>query len=41
MIPEPIRAAMELAWDQAVASLRYEDGSPVEVVSVANPYRRP
>lgn len=27
------------AWDEAVASLRYEDGSPVEIVAVTNPYR--
>ena len=29
----------ERAWDHAVGSMRYEDGSPVEIVSVTNPYR--
>lgn len=37
-IPEPIRAALEYGWNQAIASLRYADGSAVEVVSVSNPY---
>ena len=27
------------AWDQAVGSIRYEDGSEVEIVYVTNPYR--
>ena len=27
-------------WDQCVKSLRYEDGSPVEIVSDTNPYRK-
>ena len=27
------------AWDAAVASMRYEDGTPVQLVSVVNPYR--
>ena len=27
------------AWDEAVASMRYEDGTPVQLVSVVNPYR--
>lgn len=26
-------------WDEAVASMRYEDGTPVQLVSVVNPYR--
>lgn len=26
-------------WDAAVAAMRYEDGSPVEIVSMINPYR--
>ena len=29
----------EQAWDEAVASLHYEDGSAVDVVGVVNPYR--
>ena len=29
----------ERAWDRAVGSIRYEDGSPVEIVFVTNPYR--
>lgn len=32
--------ALAGAWDAAVASLAYEDGTPVEVVSSANPYRK-
>lgn len=27
------------AWDAAVKAMRYEDGTPVELVSVVNPYR--
>lgn len=27
------------AWDQAVRAMRYEDGTPVEIVSMVNPYR--
>ena len=27
-------------WDKCVKSLRYEDGSPVEIVSNSNPYRK-
>ena len=27
-------------WDRCVRSLRYEDGSPVEIVSDSNPYRK-
>lgn len=27
-------------WDAAVASLRYEDGTPVDVVTTVNPYRQ-
>ena len=27
-------------WDRCVRSLRYEDGSPVEIVSNSNPYRK-
>ena len=26
-------------WDECVKSLRYEDGSPVEIVESTNPYR--
>jgi hypothetical protein len=33
------RAALAEAWDAAIASLEYPDGSPVEIVSNANPYR--
>ena len=32
-------ATAALAWDAAVASLRYADGTPVEVLAVVNPYR--
>jgi hypothetical protein len=27
------------AWDAAVAAMVYEDGTPVEIVSITNPYR--
>ena len=27
-------------WDECVKSLRYEDGSPVEIVSDSSPYRK-
>lgn len=27
-------------WDQCVKSMRYEDGSPVEIVEATNPYRK-
>ena len=27
-------------WDKCAKSLRYEDGSPVEIVSDTNPYRK-
>ena len=27
-------------WDKCVESLRYEDGSPVEIMSDSNPYRK-
>lgn len=27
------------AWDTAVSVMRYEDGTPVELVTVINPYR--
>ena len=33
-------AAAAEGWDKCVKSLRYEDGSPVEIVEVANPYRK-
>ena len=33
------REVAELAWDKAVESIQYEDGSPVEIVYVRNPYR--
>jgi hypothetical protein len=26
-------------WDAAVAAMRYEDGTPVKVVSMVNPYK--
>jgi len=33
------RQIAAIGWDAAVASMRYEDGSPVELVAVVNPYR--
>ena len=34
------REVAERAWDKATGSIRYEDGSAVEIISVTNPYRR-
>lgn len=34
-----LREAAALGWDAAVAAMRYEDGTPVEIVNVVNPYR--
>lgn len=27
-------------WDPAIKSMRYEDGSPVEIVAMVNPYQQ-
>ena len=27
-------------WDAAIAAMRYEDGTPVEIVGMVNPYRQ-
>ena len=32
-------AMLAKGWDAAVAAMRYEDGSPVEIVGMVNPYR--
>lgn len=32
-------AMLAAGWDAAVAAMRYEDGTPVEIVSMVNPYR--
>lgn len=34
-----VREREAAAWDAAVRSMRYEDGTPVELVYVRNPYR--
>ncbi len=34
-----IRQAAAMGWDAAVKAMRYEDGSPVEIVSMVNPFR--
>lgn len=34
------REAKAAAWDACVASMVYEDGSPVEIVTLSNPYRK-
>ena len=36
---DALRSAKAEAWDEAVAALRYEDGTPVEMVANSNPYR--
>lgn len=33
------RAGAAAGWDACLKSLRYEDGTPVEIVSFTNPYR--
>lgn len=35
---EPRRAAA-IGWDAAVAAIRYEDGTPVDIAMTVNPYR--
>jgi len=34
-----IRESAAIGWDAAVAAMTYEDGSPVEIVAMVNPYR--
>lgn len=34
-----LREAAAIGWDAAVAAMKYEDGTPVEIVSMVNPYR--
>ena len=34
-----LNEALAQTWDAAIASLRYADGSPVEVMTNTNPYR--
>lgn len=34
------RAVAAAAWDAAVRSMKHEDGTPVEIVSAHNPYRK-
>lgn len=36
-----LREAAAVGWDAAVAAMRYEDGTPVEIVAMVNPYRNP
>jgi hypothetical protein len=38
-IPATLRRAAAIGWDAAVASMRYEDGAPLEVVRAVNPFR--
>lgn len=33
------RQLLAQGWDAAAAAMRYEDGTPVEIVSMMNPYR--
>lgn len=40
-LKEAFREAAAIGWDAAVSALRYEDGTPVEVVAMVNPYRYP
>jgi len=34
-----LRKAAEIGWDQAVAAMRNENGSPAELILNVNPYR--
>ncbi len=34
-----MREAAALGFDVAVRSMRYEDGTPVEVMAIVNPFR--
>jgi len=34
-----LRDAAAIGWDAAVKAMRYEDGTPVEIVAMTNPYR--
>lgn len=34
------REVAATGWDKAVKAMRYEDGTPVELVTVVNPYRK-
>lgn len=36
---EALRQARAAAWDQCVASMTYEDGSPVDVALNSNPFK--
>lgn len=36
---DALREAAAIGWDAAVAAMKYEDGTPVEIVSMVNPYR--
>jgi len=36
---DDVREAMAFGWDKAVESMRFEDGSPLEVIQATNPYR--
>jgi hypothetical protein len=36
---DALREAAAIGWDACVAALRHEDGTPVEVVTMVNPYR--
>ncbi len=37
---QKLREAAAIGWDAAVEAMRYEDGEPVEIVSMTNPYRQ-
>lgn len=34
------REVAATGWDNAVRAMRYEEGTPVELVAVVNPYRK-
>jgi len=35
------RELLAIGWDAAVAAMKYQDGTPVEVALNSNPYRSP
>ena len=38
-LAEQLRQAKEQAWDAVINVMKYEDGTPVELVTNINPYR--
>lgn len=39
-LAEELRQAKEQAWDEVINAMKYEDGTPVELVTNINPYAK-